>query len=199
MFEFLENCCINEGQVAYPDFDDLVYVRSMFGHIGFDCLLDINEQIVPCFILEFYGQYRVNYTLEGQMLIEFFIQDHFISCTLEEFGQIIGIPFRGQCSFSDKWSLDNLQFSVPTGGPYQTNPPSSDEIKLYVQEEREGHVTRIRHDKVIDVKDNQILTREIITIMKTWVDIIRENVFCLGGNRDHVLLSFVTWHYVSQV
>ncbi|GJS06152.1 retrovirus-related pol polyprotein from transposon TNT 1-94 [Tanacetum coccineum] len=187
MFEFLENRCIHEGRVVYLDFDDLVYVRSMFGHIGFDCLLDIYEQIVPRFILELYSQYRVNYTLKGQMLIEFVIQDQLFSYTLEEFGQIIGIPFRGQCSFSDKWSLDNLQFSVPTGGPYQTNPPSSDEIKLYVQEEREGHVTRIRHDKVIDVKDNQILTREIITIMKTWVDIIRENVFCLGGNRDHVL------------
>ncbi|GJU10418.1 hypothetical protein Tco_1132814 [Tanacetum coccineum] len=23
--------------------------------------------------------------------------------------------------------------------------------------------------------------------MKTWVEIIRENVFCLGGNRDHIL------------
>ncbi|GJY65450.1 hypothetical protein Tco_0467688 [Tanacetum coccineum] len=67
MFEFLENRCIHEGQVIYPDFDDLVYVRSMFRHIGFDCLLDTNEEIVPHFILEFYGQYRVNYTIEGQI------------------------------------------------------------------------------------------------------------------------------------
>ncbi|GKE07573.1 hypothetical protein Tco_1399591 [Tanacetum coccineum] len=32
--------------------------------------------------------------------------------------------------FSDKWSLDDLPYSVPTGGPYQTNPPSPDDIKL---------------------------------------------------------------------
>ncbi|GJX49547.1 hypothetical protein Tco_0276392 [Tanacetum coccineum] len=89
-FEFLENHCIHEGRVVYPNFDDLVYVRSMFKHIRFDCLLDINEQIVPCFILEFYSQYRVNYTLEGQMLIEFVIQDQFFSYTLDEFGQILG-------------------------------------------------------------------------------------------------------------
>ncbi|GKC18644.1 hypothetical protein Tco_1020794 [Tanacetum coccineum] len=75
---------------------------------------------------------------------------------------------------------------VPTSGPYQTNPPYPDDIKLYVQKEREGRVTLIRHDKVIDVEDNQFLTREIVTVMKTWVEIIRENVFCLGGNRDHV-------------
>ncbi|GJT32910.1 hypothetical protein Tco_0923329 [Tanacetum coccineum] len=31
-------------------------------HIEFDCLLDINEQICPRFILEFYSQYHVNYT-----------------------------------------------------------------------------------------------------------------------------------------
>ncbi|GJU10286.1 hypothetical protein Tco_1132682 [Tanacetum coccineum] len=122
----------------------------MFGHIGFECLLKINEQIVPCFILEFYSQYRINYTLEGQVLIEFVIQDQFFSYTLKEFGQILGIPFKGQCSFTNKWSLDDLQFSVPMGGPYQTNPPSPVDIKLYVQEERVGHVTRILHDKVID-------------------------------------------------
>ncbi|GJS87419.1 hypothetical protein Tco_0770055 [Tanacetum coccineum] len=120
------------------------------------------------------------------MLIEFVIQNQFFSYTLEEFGQILDIPFKGECSFTDKWSLDDLQFSVPTGDPYQTNPPCPDEIKKYVQEKWEGQVTRIRHDKVIDVEDNQILTREIVTIIKYWVKIIWENVFCLGGNRDHV-------------
>ncbi|GKB60217.1 hypothetical protein Tco_0916403 [Tanacetum coccineum] len=184
--KFLEDHYIHEGRVVYSDFDDMVYVKSMFGHIGFDCLLEINEQIVPCFILEFYSPYRVNFSFEVQMLIEFIIQDQFLSYTIEEFGQILGIPFRGECSFTDKWSLDNLQFSVPTSGPYQTNPPSPDEIKNYVQEEREGPITRIRHEQVIDVEDNQILTREIVSIMKTWVEIIWENVFCLGGNRDHV-------------
>ncbi|GKD04437.1 hypothetical protein Tco_1179411 [Tanacetum coccineum] len=121
------------------------------------------------------------------MLIDFVIQDQFFSYTLEEFGQIPGIPFRGQCSFFDKWSLDDLQFSIPTNGPYQTNPPHLDDIKLYIQEEWEGRVTRFRHNKVIDIEDNQILTNEIVSVMKNWVKIIRENVFCLGGNRDHVL------------
>ncbi|GKC35254.1 hypothetical protein Tco_1047638 [Tanacetum coccineum] len=113
------------------------------------------------------------------MLIEFIIQDQFFSYTLKEFGQILGIPFKGQCSFFDKWSLDNLEFSVLTGGPYQMNPPFPEDIKLYVQEEWEGCVTRIHHDNVIDVEDNQILTREVVSIMKTWVEIIRENPYNL--------------------
>ncbi|GJX71861.1 hypothetical protein Tco_0309032 [Tanacetum coccineum] len=80
----------------------------------------------------------------------------------------------------------DLRYSVSMSGPYQTNPPCPDEIKNYVQEEREGLVTRIRHKNVIRVEEHEILTREIVTVMKSWVEIIRENVFCLGGNRDHV-------------
>ncbi|GJX84912.1 retrovirus-related pol polyprotein from transposon TNT 1-94 [Tanacetum coccineum] len=50
---------------------------------------------------------------------------------------------------------------VPTSEPYQTDPHFPDEIKNYVQEEREGPITRIHHDVVVDVEENQILTREI--------------------------------------
>ncbi|GJT80073.1 hypothetical protein Tco_1054415 [Tanacetum coccineum] len=155
MLKNLESRCIHEGRVVFLDFDDMVYVRPMFGNIGFECLLEINEQIVPHFILEFYSQYRVNYTLEGQMLIEFVIQDEFFSYTIEEFGQILCIPYNGACYFFDKWSLDDLQYSVPTSGPYQTDPPCLDEIKNYVQEKREGRVTRIRHDEVINVEEKK--------------------------------------------
>ncbi|GJX23396.1 hypothetical protein Tco_0227841 [Tanacetum coccineum] len=130
----LESRCIHEGRVVFQIFDNLVYVGSMFSHIDFECLLEINEQIVPRFILEFYSNYRVSYTLEGQMLIEFVIQNQFFSYTIEEFGLILGIPSNGACSFTDKWSLDELQYSVPMSGPYQTNPPCLDEIKNYCPE-----------------------------------------------------------------
>nr|GEU62812.1 glutamic acid-rich protein-like [Tanacetum cinerariifolium] len=120
----------------YQDFDDLIYVISMFEHNGFECLLTISEQIVPRFILEFYTQYRVDYNLEGQMFVEFVIQNKFFSLTLEEFYRILNIPYEGDCSFFEKWSLDHLESSVPTSGPYQINPPSPDKIKLYVQVNR---------------------------------------------------------------
>ncbi|GKA09979.1 retrovirus-related pol polyprotein from transposon TNT 1-94 [Tanacetum coccineum] len=105
------------------------------------------------------------------------------------------VPIMGQCSFTDKWSLDDLQYSVPTSEPYQTDPPFPDEIKNYVQEEREGPVTRIHHDVVIDVEENQILTRETVSIMKSWVEIIHENVFCLSGNWDHVSVCLCHMFY----
>nr|GEV05780.1 ribonuclease H-like domain-containing protein [Tanacetum cinerariifolium] len=136
IFKFFKNHYIYEGHVVDPIFDDLVYVRSMFSHIESDLLLEINEQIVPPFILEFHNQYRMNYDFQGQMFVEFVIQNQLFCFSLEEFGQILSIPYKGDCSFSDKWSLDDLPFSVPTGGPYQTNPPSPDDIKLLVQIEQ---------------------------------------------------------------
>nr|GEU56068.1 pentatricopeptide repeat-containing protein [Tanacetum cinerariifolium] len=120
------------------------------------------------------------------MLIQFVIQNKFFSYTLERFSQTLRIPYKGACVFTDKWSLDDLQYSVPTRGSYKTNPSCPNEIKNYIQEEREGPITRIHRKVVVLVEENEILICEIVSTMKPWVEIIRENVFCLGGNRDHV-------------
>ncbi|GJR50907.1 hypothetical protein Tco_1401428 [Tanacetum coccineum] len=92
----------------------------------------------------------------------------------------------GACVVSDRWSLDELVYGAPSEGPYQTNLPSPDDIISYVREDREGQVTRIRHQEEIEVQNYQTLTREIVSTLKPLEEIIRENVFCLGGNRDHV-------------
>ncbi|GKA22552.1 hypothetical protein Tco_0708514 [Tanacetum coccineum] len=80
------------------------------------------------------------------------------------------------CVFTDKWSLDELAYGVPTDGPYQTNPPSPDNIILSIRIDREGQVRRIRHEEEIDVHEYQILTREIVPTLKPLKEIIRENV-----------------------
>ncbi|GJX31338.1 hypothetical protein Tco_0241193 [Tanacetum coccineum] len=182
----LESRYIHEGRVVFEDFTDLHYVRSLFSFVEFECLLEINDQICPRFILEFYSQFQLNYSDEGQMFVEFVIQNQFFSYSLEDFAQILDIPCEGACVFTDKWSLDELAYGVPSEGPYQTNPPSPDDIISFIQTDREGQVTRIRHEQEIDVQDHQILTREIVTNLKPLEEIIRENVFCLGGNQEHV-------------
>ncbi|GJV68096.1 hypothetical protein Tco_1483605 [Tanacetum coccineum] len=65
--------------------------------------------------LIYYAEASLDARSDCQMLVEFIIQNKFFSITLEEFGLILGIPTEGQCSFSNKWSLDNLAFSVPSG------------------------------------------------------------------------------------
>ncbi|GKF41162.1 hypothetical protein Tco_0124504, partial [Tanacetum coccineum] len=84
------------------------------------------------------------------------------------------------------WSLDELAYGVPTDGPYQTNPPSPNDIISSIQIDQEGQVYRIRHEEDIDVLEYQILTLEIMPTLKPLEEIIRENIFCLGGNQDHV-------------
>ncbi|GJS22262.1 retrovirus-related pol polyprotein from transposon TNT 1-94 [Tanacetum coccineum] len=102
------------------------------------------------------------------------------------FAQILDIPCKGACVFTNKWSLDELAYGVPSEGPYQNNPPFTDDITSFIRTNREGQVTCIRHEQEIIVQDHQILTREIVSTLKPLEEIIQENVFCLRGNRDHV-------------
>ncbi|GJR24868.1 hypothetical protein Tco_0973395 [Tanacetum coccineum] len=182
----LESHYIHEGRVVFDNFADLNYVRSLFHFVEFECLLEINEQICPRFILEFYSQYRVSYSDEGQMFIEFVIQNQFFSYSLEEFALILDVPCEGACVFTDRWRLDELAYGIPSDGPYQTNLPSIEDIISSIRIDRDGQVRRIRHEEEIDVLEYQVLTREIEPTLKPLEEIIRENVFCLGGNRDHV-------------
>ncbi|GJZ84386.1 retrovirus-related pol polyprotein from transposon TNT 1-94 [Tanacetum coccineum] len=132
------------------------------------------------------AQLEFNYDSEGHFVVYFVIQNKSFSFTLEEFGHILRIPFKGHCSYSNKWSLDYLEISTPTKGHYQTTPPSPSVIKTLIQTPRQGQITRVCNKKTITVDENKVLNREILNHLSSWVKIIRENVFCLGGHHDHV-------------
>ncbi|GJY07763.1 retrovirus-related pol polyprotein from transposon TNT 1-94 [Tanacetum coccineum] len=65
-------------------------------------------------------------------------------------------------------------------------PSSTEDIILSIRINRDGQVRRIHHEEEINVLEYQVLTREIKPTLKPLEEIIQENVFCLGGNRDHV-------------
>ncbi|GJT50291.1 hypothetical protein Tco_0976448, partial [Tanacetum coccineum] len=157
----LEERYIHEGRVVFDNFADLNYVRSLFHFVEFNCLLEINEQICPRFILEFYSQFQLNYSDEGQMFVEFVIQNQLFSYSLETFAQILDVPCQGACVFTDRWRLDELAYGIPSDGPYQINLPPIEDIISSIRIDREGQVRRIRHEEEIDVLEYQILTREI--------------------------------------
>ncbi|GJU03566.1 hypothetical protein Tco_1113904 [Tanacetum coccineum] len=108
------------------------------------------------------------------------------SYSLEEFAQILDIPCEGACLFTDKWSLDELAYGVPTDGPYPTNPPSPDDIISYIQIDQEGQVRHIRHEEEIDVHEHQILTCEIVPTLKPFGRNYPGKYLLSGGNRYHV-------------
>ena len=64
------------------------------------------------------------------------IQNEFITLTLEHFGQILKILFRGQAVFTNEWDLESLQYSRPTFGPYVSNIPQPDQIRQVLGIER---------------------------------------------------------------
>ncbi|GKB23226.1 hypothetical protein Tco_0862627 [Tanacetum coccineum] len=162
------------------------HIYAKFESTDFDYLLNLNEQIVPRFVLEFYSQLTFDYNSTGHFVVNFVIQSKSLSLTLEEFGQILKIPFKGHASHTDMWSLDYLSISVPSKGCYKTTPSSPSVVKSFIQIPRHGQVTRNKNKKTIVVDKNKILTREIQPYMKPWVDIIREGVIFLGGHKDHV-------------
>ncbi|GJY16279.1 hypothetical protein Tco_0386701 [Tanacetum coccineum] len=112
----LESRYIHEGRVVFDNFTDLNYVRSLFHFVEFECLLEISEQIYPRFILEFYSQYRVSYSDEGQMFIEFVIQNQYFSYSLEEFALILDVPCEdGQVRrIRHEEEIDVLEYQVLT-------------------------------------------------------------------------------------
>ncbi|GKA12207.1 hypothetical protein Tco_0691753 [Tanacetum coccineum] len=58
--------------------------------------------------------------------------------------------------------LNELAYGIPLDGPYQTNPPSIEDIILSIRIDREDQVRRIHHEEEIDVLEYQILTHEIV-------------------------------------
>ncbi|GJW03495.1 hypothetical protein Tco_1562351 [Tanacetum coccineum] len=72
------------------------------------------------------------------MFVEFVIQNQLFSYSLEDFAQILGVPCEGACVFTDRWRLDKLAYGVPSDGPYQTNPPSIEDIISSIRVDREG-------------------------------------------------------------
>ncbi|GKC52148.1 hypothetical protein Tco_1074893 [Tanacetum coccineum] len=134
------------------------------------------------------------------MFVEFVIQNHLFFYSLENFVKILDVPYEGACVFTDRWRLDELAYGIPSDGPYQTNPPSGEDIILSIRIDREGQVRHIRHEEGIDVHDYQILSREIIPTLRPLEEIIQENVFCLGlNNESYVLYDRVMTPLAAQL
>ncbi|GJY33210.1 retrovirus-related pol polyprotein from transposon TNT 1-94 [Tanacetum coccineum] len=103
-----------------------------------------------------------------------------------DFAQILNVPCEGACVFSDRWRVDELVYGSFDGSISKPKLPTIEGLISSIRVNRNGQVRRIRHEEEIDVLEYQVLTREIEPTLKPLEEIIRENVFCLGGNRDHV-------------
>ncbi|GJZ28645.1 hypothetical protein Tco_0573292, partial [Tanacetum coccineum] len=104
------------------------------------------------------------------------------------------IPYNGQAVFTNEWDLASLAYSQETEEPYHTDLPTPDDIRRVLQLDR----VELNHTiKCINVTltPNQILTKELRQDMKHWEELICENVFGLGGHRDHLSASLAHMLY----
>ena len=120
------NC--HEGRIVEQPYYEADFIEHMFTSVGLECLYQINESVIPRFILDFYSQVKVQTNDDGTILISFMIQHQFITFTLAQFGQILKIPFIGQAVFSNEWDLNSLERCRPKFGPYFSQIPSPDDI-----------------------------------------------------------------------
>ncbi|GJV14235.1 hypothetical protein Tco_1359558 [Tanacetum coccineum] len=61
-------------------------------------------------------------------------------------------------------------------------------------------INRIIKSQTITLTPNQILTKELIPDIKQWEELIRENVFGLGGHREHLptCLAHMLYYVVAE-
>ncbi|GJY72847.1 hypothetical protein Tco_0477278 [Tanacetum coccineum] len=127
------------------------------------------------------------------------IQNEFITLSFVEFDRILKIPYNGQSVFTNEWDLASLSIFQDPEGPYHTELPTSDEIRRILEFQRIESNRTIKSKNVI-LMSNQILTKELRQDMKRWEELIRKNVFGLGGHRDHlpVCLAHMLYCIVAE-
>ncbi|GJY16043.1 hypothetical protein Tco_0386465 [Tanacetum coccineum] len=94
-------------------------------------------------------------------------------------------PRRDQAVFTNEWDLASLEYSRETEGPYCIDLLTPDDIRRLLELEH-VMVDRTIKSQTVSLNPNQILTKELSPDMKQWEELIRENVFGLGGHRDHL-------------
>ncbi|GJQ89332.1 ribosomal protein L7Ae/L30e/S12e/Gadd45 [Tanacetum coccineum] len=94
--------------------------------------------------------------------------------------------------YTNEWDLSSLAFFQETEGPYHTDLPTPEEIHQFLRFERVDSNRTIKN-KFVTLTPDQVLTKEVRENLKCWEELVRENVFSLGGHRDHLPASHIPY------
>ncbi|GJT45040.1 hypothetical protein Tco_0953755 [Tanacetum coccineum] len=194
IYKSLVNRLFHEGRSYLHDFlrnDTKIFATlSTGGAIGFDCLLDINEQIFPIFVLQFYKSVWLIRNLNGTLCIGFVIDNVETVLTLENFGRILRIPYEGVCLYSSEWSISSLQRSCdPHPNLY---PPPHEDPSLVCDalfHPRTEPKTRTIKSDSVTLEPFQMINNELRENFKKWEIILSDNAISLTGHKDHPNVS----------
>ncbi|GJS18475.1 hypothetical protein Tco_0412947 [Tanacetum coccineum] len=177
----------HEGRVIKPDFlEDEPNLRNTFAAIGFDCLLDLDKQICPIFVLQFYKSVCIIRNLNGTISIAFVIDNVETTLTLKNFARILKIPGEGVCVYTSEWPISSIiRYSDPHPNIY---PPPHEEPSLIrdalFHTRTEPKYRTMKGDKTI-LDPFQMINTELKEVFKKWDIILSENAISLTGHKDH--------------
>ncbi|GJY60412.1 hypothetical protein Tco_0461069 [Tanacetum coccineum] len=187
VYKSLVTRLFHEGRVVLPDFlKNEPNLRNTFAAIGFDCLLDIDEQICPIFVLQFYKSVRLIRNLNETLSIVFVIDNVEIVLTLKNFARILKIPGEGVCVYTSEWPISSL-FRGCDPHPNIYPPPQEEPSVIRDALFHERTEPKFRKIKGVNVALDpfQMIGTEMKGVFKKWETIISENVISLSGHKDH--------------
>ncbi|GKB74607.1 hypothetical protein Tco_0936019 [Tanacetum coccineum] len=177
-FKTLRNRFIHEGRHIESSFTFGNDIVDQFKSIQFDCLLTLNGHICPRFIIEFYRKFQLIRNVRDMSLsIGFTIRDKNFIMSLEKFGQVLQIPYKGTCIFSKECSLELLNTTHEKHVSYQTNLPN---IRDVVQNICIPSSHQNCSNPTIILRDN------LPPNIKDWELIVRENVICVDTHKSSI-------------
>ena len=191
----------HEGRVVDPDFlENEPNIRPTFAAINFNCLFEINEQICPISVLQFYKSFRIIRNLNGTISVAFVIDNVESVLTLENFARILRIPCAGVCFHSSEWSLSAIE--TYSDAHLDIYPPPTEEATLVRDALFLARNTLIRRkikkDNVI-IKNVQMLKKELKPTFKKWEMIVSDNTISLTGHKDHINLEICYMLYCLAI
>jgi hypothetical protein len=185
IFKALEKKYVHEGRAVDSSFYEGTQLREQLAAIRFDSLLDIDEPIIPRFILEFYASVGLSSSDEGYLSLHFTLNGNLVNIPLDQFGEVLGIPSQGTCIYSDKWSLTILDSNLDRTAPYATPLQSKEVIRehLFIPK---NNPTRMYRGREVARDPFAMELNELRPEFKKMEDVLRANVMCTIGNRDHI-------------
>ncbi|GJW25103.1 hypothetical protein Tco_0038914 [Tanacetum coccineum] len=163
IYRALESRYVHEGRTIDQSFFKDLTDESVakFANIGFDCLLSLNEQICPRFIMEFYKTLQLDKNLNNNHFhIQFIINKRPFNLSLDQFAELTLLPNQGICLYSDAWGLDELEKNVEQVPPYNSTLPALDDIRNLIYQ-KTIHEKLTKEGETIHKLPNQIETNAL--------------------------------------
>ncbi|GJX73514.1 hypothetical protein Tco_0312109 [Tanacetum coccineum] len=171
----LEDCLIHEGRYVTPSFIEAKKILPLFRDVGLESFLTLDEPICPRFVAESYHSFKLKRDEDEYPYIEFNLGSFTFELTTSQHSWIFKTPTKSPTFYTNDWSLNSLN-----GHP--NNRFFGPEHELVKKTITIPRTTQSQPQR----DPNKLFRDDLRPKLKGWELFLRENVFCILRNRDHV-------------